>query len=207
MRLKHLDLSTSVREQQFRTFSVHSFHRTKTIATGEGGALLTDDQGFYERCKFLRDHGRSSTKAYFIEEATTKYMPSNLIGSLSCAQLDRIDELISIKTKIRNQYDKFLRQTDLKYQINGDTDNLTNGCWATTIILEEGIEFKLLFNELQKQHVPLRPFFYPLSVMPAYSAYAPEYETYNSNYLSKFGMTLPSHYTTSNDDCEFVLIS
>ena len=98
-----------------------------------------------------------------------------------------------------------MNQTNLKYQINCDTENLTNGCWATTIILDEGIEFKSLFDKLQKKKSPLRPFFYPLSDMPAYSAYAPEDKTFNAIYLSKFGMTLPSHYNTSNDDCEFVV--
>ena len=39
----------------FGTCSVHSFHRTKTLTTGEGGALLTDDYQLFERCKFLRD--------------------------------------------------------------------------------------------------------------------------------------------------------
>ena len=40
------------RAGSFGLFSVHSFHRTKTIATGEGGALLTDDQGFMKDVNF-----------------------------------------------------------------------------------------------------------------------------------------------------------
>ena len=40
--------------------STFSFHRTKTITTGEGGMLLLDDSNLYENCKFLRDHGRKN---------------------------------------------------------------------------------------------------------------------------------------------------
>ena len=39
--------------------STFSFHRTKTLTTGEGGMLLIDDEELFERCKFLRDHGLS----------------------------------------------------------------------------------------------------------------------------------------------------
>ncbi len=45
--------------------SVFSFHRTKTLTTGEGGMLLLDDQKLYERAMFLRDHGRHATIPYW----------------------------------------------------------------------------------------------------------------------------------------------
>ena len=43
---------------QFGVGSVFSFHRTKTMTTGEGGMLLLDDDRLFERCTILRDHGR-----------------------------------------------------------------------------------------------------------------------------------------------------
>ena len=188
----------------FGLFSVHSFHRTKTITTGEGGALLTDDKDFYLQCKFLRDHGRSNTKAYFIEKAAPKYMPSNLIGALACAQLDRINDLLAIKKRIRDDYQHFLQINSIDCKINADSEVLINGSWATTIILKNEIEYSELEKKLKSFGIPIRPFFYPLTCMPGYSKYKLSHncETSNSSYLSKNGLTLPSHYDTSTEDIE-----
>ena len=65
------------RAGKFGIASTFSFHRTKTITTGEGGMLLLDDRKLFERCKFLRDHGRKPG-TYFNTEVTFKYMPFNL---------------------------------------------------------------------------------------------------------------------------------
>jgi len=48
-----------VKAGKFGVASTFSFHRTKTMSTGEGGMLLIDDEALFERCKFLRDHGRA----------------------------------------------------------------------------------------------------------------------------------------------------
>ena len=196
-----------VKAGKFGKFSVHSFHRTKTITTGEGGALLTDDEELYKRCKFLRDHGRSDSIAYLILEATPKYMPSNLMGALACAQLDRIDELISMKKYIASIYSKNLRNQGLDITITEDQGSNQNGCWATTIVInEEYFSSKTAINNLSKNSIPLRPFFRPLSSMPAYTHYR-RLDTKNpviSEYLFEKGLTLPSHYDLDKQQIDFI---
>ena len=192
----------------FGTFSVHSFHRTKTLTTGEGGALLTDDLKLYERCKFLRDHGRSAKIPYFTLEATPKYMPSNLIGALACAQLDRIEELVNLKRNIRDSYIENLGQ--IRDEISIIEDNLvhTNGCWATTLVVNrDKFESKEAINFFNSKGLPLRPFFYPLTSMPGYEKYAkigPEFDNKNSKYLASKGITLPSHYNINKEQIEII---
>ena len=76
----------------FGLASVFSFHRTKTITTGEGGMLLMDNEELFNRCSFLRDHGRiPGGKPYWNLEITFKYMPFNVQAALGYAQLKRID--------------------------------------------------------------------------------------------------------------------
>ena len=50
------------------------FTEQKTLSTGEGGMMLTDNKKLFERAKFLRDHGRKPG-SYFTEEVAFKYMP------------------------------------------------------------------------------------------------------------------------------------
>ena len=148
----------------FGTCSVHSFHRTKTITTGEGGALLTDDLKLYQRCKFLRDHGRSSQIPYFTLEATPKYMPSNLMGALACAQLDRVDELINIKRNIRDSYMKFLKEVNNDIDIIEDDLIHTNGCWATTLIVKSNNFTSQTAIDFLMQKVCLKAFLLPFEI-------------------------------------------
>src|SRR5688572_16563439 len=54
--------------------SVFSFHGSKTLTTGEGGMLLTDEAGLFERAQVLRDHGRKpGDKMFFNHEVAYKY--------------------------------------------------------------------------------------------------------------------------------------
>ncbi len=191
---------------KFGYFSVHSFHRTKTITTGEGGALLTDDHNFYKRCKFLRDHGRSESIPYYIEEPTPKYMPSNFMGALACAQLDRIEELISIKRNIRDMYIEELSEMNIKMSIIKDNNKFQNGCWATTLVIHnDNFNKNKAINYFNNEGIPLRPFFNALTTMPAYKKYENK-NIYNQNahYLSNRGITLASHYSTNKNQIKLI---
>lgn len=157
-----------IRAGKFGVASVFSFHRTKTLTTGEGGMLLVDDPDLYERCKFLRDHGRASG-SYFNTEVAFKYMPSNLQAALGHGQFLRIDELIEIKRTAFARYRSHLSDVP-GLQLNEESAQLVNGAWATTVVFARslGISTQLALDEIPKRGIPLRPFFYPLSSLPAY---------------------------------------
>ena len=121
-----------VRAGKFGIGSTFSFHRTKTITTGEGGMLLLDDEELYERCKFLRDHGRVPG-SYFNTEITFKYMPFNVQAALGYAQFKRIDELVGKKRWILNGFKDRLKDIpDLL--LNPEPNHVTNGAWAPALV-------------------------------------------------------------------------
>ena len=158
-----------VRAGKYGKASVFSFHRTKTLTTGEGGMLLVDDPDLYERCKFLRDHGRAPG-SYLNTEVAYKYMPGNVQAAIGHGQFMRIDELIQIKRNTFLRYrSNFAKTSGL--QLNEETEDLFNGAWATAVVFspETGVTSKYMMKELPKQGVPVRPFFYPLSSLPAYA--------------------------------------
>jgi len=196
-----------VRAGKFGVGGVHSFHRTKTIATGEGGVLLMDDDELFERAKFLRDHGRSTEIAYFTLEATPKYMPSNLQASMAWAQFQRIDELVDRKRYILHRYKENLEDVpDL--QFNVETDDIYNGVWATTIVFGKSHKIKKLdaIEKLAKLDVPARPFFYPLSSLPAYEQFGTGSKEENPNAfdVSDRGITLACHYNLTDEQIDFI---
>ncbi len=64
---------------------------------------MLDDEGLFNRCKFLRDHGRQPG-SYFNTEVTFKYMPFNVQAALGYAQFKRINELVGKKRWILNSF-------------------------------------------------------------------------------------------------------
>ncbi len=180
------------RSGNFGDFSVFSFHRSKTLTTGEGGMLLTDDKNLYNRCKFLRDHGRQPG-SYFNTEIAYKFMPFNLQAALGYSQFKRLDKLVERKKRILDIYKEEMSDiSDLFF--NTEPSYIYNSAWSTTLVLgkSHNLEKEQIINNLTNQNLPARPFFYPLSSLPAYNQIE-KYEQVNliSYSISKKGINLP----------------
>lgn len=183
--------------------SVFSFHRTKTITTGEGGMLLVDDDSLFKRCHFLRDHGRSQTKHYFNTEVAYKYMPCNLLASLGYAQFQRIEELVGAKRHLLSRYRQAFADIPDVY-LNPEPPEGRNGAWCTALIVGESYRLHKedVIEELVKRGFEGRPFFYPLSSMPAYGGESSEKKSRSpvAYDVSSRGICLPASFRTSDEE-------
>jgi len=170
-----------VKAGKFGTASVFSFHRTKTLTTGEGGMLLLDDEALYQRCKFLRDHGRKADgPMYYNFEVTFKYMPFNLQAALGYAQFQRLDELVGRKREQLAFYrEKLSAIPDLF--LNPEPEGGVNGAWITGLVFgkSHNIDKLQAMERLAALGLPARPFFYPLSSLPAYPGAREHYQPLN----------------------------
>lgn len=178
----------------FGVASVFSFHRTKTITTGEGGMLLLDDEKLFGRCRLLRDHGRAPFTYYNVEVAY-KYMPFNLQAALGYAQFLRLDELVGKKRWILRRYkEKLAGIPDLF--LNPDSNNVRNGAWCTALVFgkSHNITREQAIEGLKNMGLPTRPFFFPLSSLPAYGSCSEEGRAKNpiAYSVSERGINLPS---------------
>ncbi len=177
---------------------VFSFHGSKTMTTGEGGMLVTNDEKIYRRCLFLRDHGRVPGDVMFQnEEVAYKYKMSSMQAALGLAQIERIEELINMKRMIFSWYKAELK--DLKgVHLNCEKDNVRNTYWMVSIVLDPtlGIRKEELMEELRNYNIDTRPFFHPLSSIPAYlnlkQAEKSKLENKISYGLSPYAINLPS---------------
>jgi dTDP-4-amino-4,6-dideoxygalactose transaminase len=96
-----------------------SFYATKTITTGEGGMLVTDDDAIAERARIMSLHGISrdawnryaanGSWYYEIEDAGYKYNMTDIAAALGLVQLERAEELLGARREIAAAYsDAFL---------------------------------------------------------------------------------------------------
>jgi perosamine synthetase len=193
---------------KFGVGSVFSFHRTKTLVTGEGGMLLLDDEQLYERCAFLRDHGRRpGGPTYHNDEVTYKYMPFNVQAAIGYAQFQRLDELVARKRWIFAKYKEKLADVP-GLQFNPEPPDGVNGVWITGLVF--GKEHKITkldaMNRLEAMGLPTRPFFYPLSSLPAYDALRDGHEKKNpvAYDVSSRGINLPGALNLTEDQIDAV---
>ena len=194
----------------FGAISVFSFHGSKTLTTGEGGMLVTDRDEVYQRVRFLRDHGRQAgDRLFWNSEVAYKYKMSSMQAALGLAQLERIDELVDRKRTIFNWYQAELAGNPA-IRLNCEPAGTHNSYWMVTALLDAqlGIKKEWLTEALAAKGIDSRPFFYPLSSLPAYAnhpaAQAAQSRNCTSYALSPYGINLPSALSLSHSQVQFV---
>jgi perosamine synthetase len=175
-----------------------SFHGSKTMVTGEGGMLVTNDEDLYHRIQFQRDHGRKpGDVTFFNVEVGYKYKMSGLQAALGLAQIERIDELVAKKREIFSWYQAEL-QDFAEVSLNPEPEDGINSFWMVTALMDPELNIdKLdLMKRMGENGIDCRPFFHPLSSLPAYvdipdreRAQAANQASYK---LSPRGINLPS---------------
>lgn len=88
-----------------------SFHETKNVVSGEGGALLVNNPALVERAEVIREKGTNRSKffrgqvdKYTWVDLGSSYLPSELIAAFLAAQLERAEEITRRRLTIWNQY-------------------------------------------------------------------------------------------------------
>ena len=183
----------------FGDAGVFSFHGTKTMTTGEGGMFVTDDDDLYERVQVLRDHGRTKAnfRNFYNTEVAFKYRMSSLQAAFGLAQLERIEELVARKREIFAWYRDRLDGLD-GVQLNAEPDGYFSTFWMTTIMLspDYGLTNQELMTAFGERAIDTRPFFHPLSALPAFSDTREAKEAEARNHvaydLGPRGLNLPS---------------
>jgi perosamine synthetase len=178
--------------------SVFSFHGTKTLTTGEGGMLVTDDAHFFERVRYLSDHGRHlGDTSFFQQEVAYKYKMSSLQAALGLAQLERVSELVEKKREIFFMYRDALADVE-HLTLNAEPAGSFNSYWMVTALIdgELGLSMDTLRSQLGEQGINTRPFFHPMSALPAFADQAHAARARELNHvaydLAGRGLNLPS---------------
>jgi perosamine synthetase len=198
----------------FGATSVFSFHGSKTLTTGEGGMVLTDDGALADRMRFLRDHGRSPGDTSFRNlEVAYKYKMTAMQAALGLVQLDRLEELVDAKRALLAGYRERLAGVE-GTSFNPEPPGSYVSAWMSTVLLDPstGATGKELGAALAEEGIDTRPFFLPLSALPAYegrqSAATARAGNPVADRLAREGLNLPSALNLREADldrtCEVV---
>jgi len=189
---------------------VFSFHGSKTLTTGEGGMLVTDKDDVRQRVLFLRDHGRKpGDTAFFNTEVAYKYKMSSMQAALGLAQLERIDELLARKRQIFAWYQEELAKVE-GITLNREPMGTKNTYWMVTAIMNKKFRItkERLMESMNERNIDCRPFFHPLSSLPAYGHLSQAKEARKRNQvsyqISPYGINLPSSLSITKEEIVYV---
>ncbi|HOJ13258.1 MAG TPA: dTDP-4-amino-4,6-dideoxygalactose transaminase [Deltaproteobacteria bacterium] len=98
------------------TFGCLSFHETKNIISGEGGALLVNDERFVKRAEIIREKGtdraqffRGEVDKYTWVDIGSSYLPSELVSAFLFAQMENAERIVAKRRFLFDLYYNALR--------------------------------------------------------------------------------------------------
>jgi len=147
-----------------------SFQATKTLTTGEGGMVLTDDSDLYRRMVTVRDHGMPKDKRYWHEMVGFNFRLTNLQAALGCAQFERLDSILTERRRVYKRYHSALTHIP-GIEMQHFSEGLEGVVWTVAVRLwpdQVMISRGEVMQRLIEKGIETRPGFYTPSDMPLY---------------------------------------
>ena len=195
-------------------FGACSFHETKKIISGEGGALLINDEKFVERAEIIREKGTNRSKffrggvdKYTWVDVGSSYLPSDIIAAFLYAQMENADQIIAKRNLIYTLYMEDLRPLAEKSYIQLPfilNDCCSNGhiFYIITRSLKERTE---LAQFLKDQGIMAVFHYVPLHNSPAGKLYGRTNGTLDvTERVSDCLLRLPLYYEMKDEDVHSV---
>ncbi len=180
----------------FGHVSTFSFYGNKTITTGEGGMVLTNDETLHDRLVHLKGQGLAKYREYWHDAIGYNYRMTNICAAIGLAQLEQIDKILAEKYQIADWYREELKNTN--FELHMQADNTVHSYWMCTVLIPESMDRHALKVFLMENGIETRPMFYPVHTMPIYSQ---KYEKhYVAESVARRGFNLPSYPGLSKDN-------
>ncbi len=175
-----------------------SFNGNKIMTTSGGGALLTDDEPFAQRVRYLATQARQPVVHYEHEDIGYNYRLSNLLAAFGRAQLERLDGMIERRRQTRLHYRELFSGRP-GVSVFGEPSGLDGGTtrdnwWLTSVVVDEelaGFTAEDLRATLSEEDIEARPLWKPMHLQPVFLA-ARSYVDGTSERLYRTGLSLPS---------------
>ena len=180
------------REKHAGTFgdiAAFSFFGNKTITTGEGGMVVTNDKTLFDRAVHFKGQGLAKYREYWHDVIGYNYRMTNICAAIGLAQLERADEIIAKKRQIAKWYDEYLN--GLPIELHREADNVFHSYWMYTILVESPDIREKLREYLKDNGIETRPTFCPIHTMPMYCKKYQKHPVAED--ISWRGINLPSY--------------
>jgi perosamine synthetase len=180
---------------RFGQVGTFSFFGNKTVTTGEGGMVITDDDDLALRMRQAKGQGQSFTRRYWHDVMGFNYRMTNIAAAIGVAQMERLNDILTRKRAVARRYRERLEPHGLAFQ--RPRDGLVGSDWLISLLLPAGIDRDRLMAQMGGLGVDTRPVFYPAHHMPMYRSdiHLPAAEA-----IAARGISLPSYPALTEDE-------
>lgn len=184
-----------------------SFYANKIITTGEGGMVVTNDDGVAKKARALKGLAHSEGRRFLHTDIAFNYRMTNIQAAIGLAQFEKIDELVE-----RRRTHAYLYNSGLKdiqgIKLPTEKEWAKNVYWMYSILVENGfgITRDELMKRLGEKGIETRTFFIPCHQQPAFRKIGLfQGEVYSvAEELSTKGLYLPSGSGLSPAEIEYI---
>lgn len=183
----------------FGDFGIFSFYGNKTITTGEGGALMTNNKKTFERAKLFAHEGREKG-SWVQSEVGYNNNITDLQAAIGVAQMRKLKKIIENKRKIYDRYYEQLKNLKNLSFLPLDKD-VYHTFWMSLIFSKDSPK---LAKYLLKNGIQTRNMFYPLHMQPSYKNLKISGDFKVAETCYKEALALPSSVTLKMSEIDLV---
>ncbi len=151
----------------FGKLGILSFNGNKTITTGGGGMIITDDEKLAKLAKHLTTQAKVPHKwNYEHDYIGYNYRLTNLAAALGVAQIEQLPEIIKSKRELANRYIDFFKDTEIEFC--KEPKNSKSNYWLNAVILKDRTERDKFLEYTNENGVMTRPIWELMNRLPMF---------------------------------------
>lgn len=171
-------------------FGTLSFNGNKTITTGGGGMILTNDEELAKRAKHITTTAKIPHQWEFRHDMIGyNYRMTNIQAALGCAQMESLDHILKLKRELALQYEAFFKDSEFKFV--SEPENCHSNYWLNAIIAKDRTQRDELLEYTNAQGVMTRPIWELMSRLTMF-AHCQTDSLENSKWLADRVVNIPS---------------
>lgn len=169
-----------------------SFNGNKTVTSGAGGAIITNDEHFAALLKHLSTTAKKAHPYEFFHDMVGyNYRMPNLNAALACAQLEQLPAFLKNKRDLAHKYRDLFKDTEI--QFIDEAEGTKANFWLNTILMHDTTSKNLFLKATNDAGVMTRPIWHLMNHLPMYSTcYCGDLT--QSEFLAEHIINLPSSY-------------
>lgn len=182
----------------FGLLGAFSFNGNKTVTSGGGGCVVTNDDELGKLAKHLSTTAKKPHAYEFIHDAIGyNYRMPNLNAALACAQLEQLEAFLINKRELAAQYEKFFQEKTIEFikERLGTTANY----WLNTLLMPDSTIKESFLKYSNEHNVMTRPVWQLIHTSPMYSD-AIKGPLTNSQWLAERVVNIPSSVRLTTHD-------
>lgn len=174
----------------FGSVGILSFNGNKPVTTGGGGMIITDDKELAEKAKHLTTTAKVSHPWEYVHDRVGyNYRMPNINAAVGCAQMEKIEDILTNKRETAEKYRRFFEGTKLSFFT--EPENAHANYWLNAVVLKDRRERDAFLSETNSAGVQTRPAWTLMHRLPMYQDCRRE-DTTNSEWLEDRLVNIPS---------------